>query len=95
MRLPCAVKRLDVPVLPRTTRLDVQCLDFHPRQPASHSIGREFGSEFTADAVRSWLARMKVKTLYIEPGSPWENGYVESFNGTGQSHLNSLAEDSE
>jgi len=39
------------------------------------------GSEFTAKAVRSWLARLSVQTLFIEPGSPWENGYVESFNG--------------
>jgi transposase InsO family protein len=31
--------------------------------------------------VREWLERVGVKTLYIEPGSPWENGYVESFNG--------------
>ena len=37
--------------------------------------------EFTAKAIRSWLNRLGVKTLYIEPGSPWENGYVESFNG--------------
>jgi transposase InsO family protein len=39
------------------------------------------GSEFTAKAVRDWLGRVGVKTLFIEPGSPWENGYVESFNG--------------
>jgi transposase InsO family protein len=39
------------------------------------------GPEFTAKAIRSWLNRLGVKTLYIEPGSPWENGYVESFNG--------------
>lgn len=32
-------------------------------------------------AVRDWLGRVQVKTLYIEPGSPWENGYIESFNG--------------
>ena len=32
-------------------------------------------------AVRDWLGRIGVKTLYIEPGSPWENGYNESFNG--------------
>ncbi len=32
-------------------------------------------------AVRDWLSRIGVKTLYIEPGSPWENGYNESFNG--------------
>jgi transposase InsO family protein len=37
--------------------------------------------EFTAKAVRKWLANLGVKTLYIEPGSPWENGYVESFIG--------------
>jgi len=39
------------------------------------------GSEFTATAVREWLKRVGVETLFIEPGSPWENGYVESFNG--------------
>ena len=39
------------------------------------------GSEFTAEVVRNWLKRVGVKTLYIEPGSPWENGYIESFNG--------------
>ena len=40
------------------------------------------GPEFTAKVVREWLERVEVKTLYIEPGSPWENGYNESFNGT-------------
>ncbi len=39
------------------------------------------GSEFTAKAVRDWLARVGVTTLYIAPGSPWENGHNESFNG--------------
>ena len=39
------------------------------------------GGEFTAHVVRDWLAWLGVRTLYIEPGSPWENGYVESFNG--------------
>jgi transposase InsO family protein len=39
------------------------------------------GPEFTAKLVRGWLARLGVQTLYIEPGSPWENGYNESFNG--------------
>jgi putative transposase len=37
-------------------------------------------SEFTAKAVHKWFNRVGVKTLYIEPGSTWENGYVESFN---------------
>jgi putative transposase len=39
------------------------------------------GPEFTAHRVRDWLETVEVKTLFIEPGSPWENGYVESFNG--------------
>jgi transposase InsO family protein len=39
------------------------------------------GPEFAAKAVRRWLGKVGVKTLFIEPGSPWENGYVESFNG--------------
>jgi transposase InsO family protein len=44
-------------------------------------IRSDNGPEFTARAVRSWLARLGVKTLFIERGSPWENGYIESFNG--------------
>ena len=44
-------------------------------------IRSDNGSEFTAKAVREWLGRVGVKTLYIAPGSPWENGYIESFNG--------------
>ena len=44
-------------------------------------IRSDNGAEFTATKVREWLQRIDVKTLYIEPGSPWENGYVESFNG--------------
>ena len=39
------------------------------------------GPEFTAAAVRGWLERLQVQTLFIEPGCPWENGYVESFIG--------------
>ena len=39
------------------------------------------GPEFTAKKVREWLTKVGVKTLFIEPGSPWENGYCESFNG--------------
>jgi putative transposase len=47
--------------------------------PPEH-IRSDNGSEFTATAVRCWLGRIGVQTLYIEPGSPWENGYNESFN---------------
>jgi transposase InsO family protein len=44
-------------------------------------IRSDNGGEFTADAVRGWISGVGAKTAYIEPGSPWENGYVESFNG--------------
>jgi putative transposase len=44
-------------------------------------IRSDNGPEFTARAIRQWLRDLGIKTLYIEPGSPWENGYIESFNG--------------
>ena len=44
-------------------------------------IRSDNGPEFTARAVREWLGRVGARTLYIEPGSPWENGYIENFNG--------------
>ena len=44
-------------------------------------IRSDNGPEFTAKTVRDWLTHLGVKTLFIEPGSPWENGYIESFNG--------------
>ncbi len=44
-------------------------------------IRSDNGPEFTAKAIRKWLSKVGVKTLFIEPGSPWENGYIESFNG--------------
>jgi transposase InsO family protein len=48
---------------------------------APREILSDHGSEFTARAVRGWLEKSGVQTLFIEPDSPWENGYVESFNG--------------
>ena len=51
------------------------------RHGAPDYIRSDNGSGFTAKAVRAWLPRVGVKTLYIEPGAPWENGYNESFNG--------------
>ena len=44
-------------------------------------IRSDNGSEFTAKTLREWIESVGVKTAYIEPGSPWENGYNESFNG--------------
>jgi len=44
-------------------------------------IRSDNGPEFTAREIRRWLTKIGVKTLFIERGSPWENGYIESFNG--------------
>ena len=44
-------------------------------------IRSDNGPEFIAEAVRNWIKAVRAKTAYIEPGSPWENGYCESFNG--------------
>ena len=43
-------------------------------------ISSDNGPEFVAQAVKCWIAAVGAKTAYIEPGSSWENGYVESFN---------------
>ena len=43
-------------------------------------IRSDNGPEFIAQAVRDWISAVGAKTAYIEPGSPWENGYCESFN---------------
>ena len=48
---------------------------------APQYIRSDNGPEFIARRVRWWLKRQGVETLFIEPGSPWENGYIESFNG--------------
>ena len=44
-------------------------------------IRSDNGPEFVAQALRDWIEAVGAKTAYIEPGSPWENGYCESFNG--------------
>ena len=55
--------------------------DLFVRRGVPDYIRSDNGPEFTANAVRTWLERIGVKTRFIEPGSPWENGYIESFNG--------------
>jgi len=61
---------------------DVLCLtDLFLAHGVPEYIRSDNGPEFTAKAVRGWLGRIGVKTLFIEPASPWENGYNESFNG--------------
>ena len=70
--------------VPRQLRSDdvLHCLArFFVEKGTPDFIGSDNGLEFAAHAVRDWLGKVGVKTLFIEPGSPWENGYRESFNG--------------
>lgn len=55
--------------------------DLFVRRGVPDIIRSDNGSEFTATKILDWLERVEVNTLYIELGSPWENGYIESFNG--------------
>ena len=72
-----------VKVARRITHKDVLVMLFYlllERDVPVH-IRSDNGSEFIAKKVRKFLSRLSVKRLYIEPNSPWENGYIESFNG--------------
>ena len=73
-------KDLPLPQRPVRSRQDVLTQLFCERGVPVH-LRSDNGSEFTAKKVRTWLSRLEVKPLFIEPGSPWENGYIESFNG--------------
>jgi transposase InsO family protein len=53
-------------------------------------IRSDNGPEFTAKSVRMWIERLGSRTAFIEPGSPWENGYIESFNGKMRDELLNL-----
>ena len=53
---------------------------FVPHGPPDH-VRSDNGAEFVAASGRGWLGRVGVRTLFIEPGSPWEKGYCESLNG--------------
>jgi putative transposase len=60
----------------------LHCLaELFAKHGAPEHLRSDNGPEFTAQVVREWLNRVGVRTLFIEPGSPWENGYNESFNG--------------
>lgn len=74
---------LAVKVARRLTHRDVlEVLNdlFIQRKVPVH-IRSDNGSEFTAKRVRRWLDKLAIRPLFIEPASPWENGYIESFNG--------------
>ena len=74
---------LAIVVARRLTSIEVlACLaELFVRRAVPAHIRSDNGPEFAAKAVRHWLERVGVQTLFIEPGSPWENGYVESLNG--------------
>jgi len=74
---------LAIKVRRKLTSYDVieQLADLMVERGTPDYIRSDNGPEFTADVIRGWLDRLGVRTLFIEPGSPWENGYIESFNG--------------
>lgn len=60
----------------------IDCLtDLFLERGIPEYIRSDNGSEFSAEVIRKWLGRIGVQPLFIEPASPWENGYIESFNG--------------
>lgn len=71
IRLARRLKAVDV--------IDVLCDLFICRGIPSH-IRSDNGPEFVAKAVQTWISAVGAKSAYIAPGSPWENGYIESFN---------------
>jgi putative transposase len=68
---------------------DVLCClaEFFVKHGSPEHIRSGNGPEFMAKIVRQWLKRLGVQTLLIEPGSPWKNGYIESFNGKFRNEL--------
>ena len=74
---------LAIDVARRLTSEDVleRLSDLFIQRGTPDDIRSDNGPEFTAHRVRDWLENVGVKTLFIEPGSPWENGFIESFNG--------------
>ena len=66
--------------LKATDVIDVLADLFILRGTPGH-IRSDNGPEFAAKAVKDWISGVRASTAFIEPGSPWENGYVESFNG--------------
>lgn len=71
----------------RSPRLLERLSELFLQHGAPDYIRSDNGPEFTAKSVRRWLSRVDVETLFIEPGSPWENGYIESFNGKFRNEL--------
>lgn len=74
---------LSIDVARKLTSEDVQArlMELFVTRGRPAHIRSDNGPEFVAEKVRCWLQRLEVAPLFIEPGSPWENGYCESFNG--------------
>ena len=74
---------LAIDVARRLTSEDVleRLSDLFIQRGTPDDIRSDNGPKFTAHRVRDWLENVGVKTLFIEPGSPWENGFIESFHG--------------
>jgi len=68
------------PVVHRSGR-DHDAKELFAVRGAPEHLRSDNGPEFVAKEIQEWLARACVRTLYIQKASPWENGYVESFNG--------------
>lgn len=74
---------LAIEVKRRVTSTDVIGVlsDLFLKRGMPEHIRSDNGPEFIAEGLRTWLGHLAVSPLYIHPGSPWENGYIESFNG--------------
>jgi len=88
----CTRECLVIKVSRRLNSTDVidQLLDLFIFYGIPKYIRSDNGPEFVSKAIRRWLKVSGVETLYIEPGSPWENGYIESFNGKFRDELLNL-----
>jgi transposase InsO family protein len=80
---------LAIHVARRIRSMDVLCViaSLMCERGVPEHIRSDNGPEFTATAIRKWIADVGCQTLFIEPGSPWENGFNESFNGKLQDEL--------
>ena len=65
----------------RSVPAAIDAVDGSSMRGVPEHIRSDNGAEMTAKVVRNWPTQIGANTLYIEPGSPWENGYCESFNG--------------
>lgn len=70
-----------------STWIDSLLAELFLRHGVPQHIRSDNGPEFIARKLHRWLKTLQVEPLYIEPGSPWENGYNERFNGTFRDEL--------